>query len=151
MKTPTFTLIAGAIALMLFASSAVAESSKDYAIRGKRAWAAFECASLASVAGDQEKQEKLFTVGLNEGRVFIEALKGGKIKEEDLKSNVPIGMLLLLQGPSPDFMLGRVYENAQENALKKVFRSDGPPQSDDERKSLAELELSRRNCDLITK
>lgn len=140
------------ISLLLVAcvtSSAIAEGSKDYAAKGKRAWAAFECSSLASVAGDEKQQASLFTLGFKEGKVFLKALQAGKIKKEDLNSEVPTIMLLLLEGPSHDFILGRVFENAQEHALKDIYGTDGRPQSEEERKILARNELSRRNCDLI--
>jgi len=127
-----------------------AETSKEYALRGQRAWSAFECSSLASVAGKKELQAKLFTYGFEEGKAFLDALKKDKIKKEDLDSGVPMIMLLLLQGPSDDFILGRVFENAQEHALKEVYKTEpGRIQSDEERTLLARNELDRRNCALI--
>ena len=91
---------------------------------GRVSWSAFECSSLASVMNEGKEQERLFALGYQQGKAFIDALQKNRIELKDRNEQVPSGFLLLLQGPTPDFVLGRVFESAQENALKDVFTPD---------------------------
>lgn len=117
----------------------------------KASWSAFECTSLASKIENTEEQERLFKFGYNQGHKFLAALKEGKIKQEDLSTQVPMIMLMLLQGPTPDFMLGRVFEAAQDSALEDVFNTDGKYNSEQFQKDLAENKYWKQNCQLIGK
>ncbi|MNV88105.1 hypothetical protein D3C71_1822820 [compost metagenome] len=58
-------------------------------------------------------------------------------------------MLLLLEGPSPDFMLGRIYESAQNSALKDVYKTGDQFNSDEEQIAIAANEFRKLNCQLI--
>jgi len=127
----------------------MAESSKEYAMMGQSTWVAFECSALASKTGNAKEQERLFTFGYEEGLKFIDALKSEKIKNSDLKSEVPLTVLWSLQGPTPDFMLGRVFEVAMEYALKDVYKTDGANNDEEMQKVKAEREFRKRNCKLI--
>lgn len=91
---------------------------------GRVSWSAFECSSLASVMNEDKDQERLFALGYQQGKAFIDALQKNRIELKDRNEQVPSGFLLLLQGPTPDFVLGRVFESAQENALKDVITPD---------------------------
>ncbi len=57
------------------------QTSKEYAVMGRQAWSAFECASLASVIGDVEEQERLFLFGYEQGKKFLAAVEAEKIQE----------------------------------------------------------------------
>lgn len=116
-----------------------------------KSWAAFECSSLASVAGNAKEQERLFLIGYEHGKQFIAALSTKKINQSDLSSSVPSGFLMLAQGPNADFILGRVFEGAQENALKDVFVKDGKMNPKELQKMIAENNFHRRNCQLLGK
>jgi hypothetical protein len=144
-------IIITTVLLLMFANFAAAQNSKEYAAMGAEAWSAFECSSLASHIKDSKEAERLFLFGYEQGKKFIRALKANKIEKNDVSNGVPIGVLLLLQGPSEDFMLGRIYENAQENALKEVLRTDGNFNSEENQKIIAEREFQKRNCQLIGK
>ena len=134
---------------MLFPSMSVAEISKDYAIMARATWSAFECSSLASKSGDPIEQERLFLFGYDQGKKFIAAVQSKQVKEQDLSGEVPLMMLLLLQGPSADFMLGRVFEAAQESVLKDVYKTGEVFHDDEAQKSNAGNKFWKLNCQLI--
>ena len=118
---------------------------------GRVAWSAFACSSLAAQAQleDQKEQERLFLLGYEQGKAFIEAAQAKKVERKDISEEVPIGLTLLLQGPTPDFMLGRVYESAQEEALKNVLRTNGNLNTDEVQASLARSAYTKQNCRLL--
>jgi hypothetical protein len=130
-------------------NAAESTPSKELAARGRRVWAIFECCALASVAEEKDLRERLFQYGYSEGRAFLKAIEDGKVSRADLSREVPVGLLLLLQGPSVDFILGRIYAGAEENALDKIYRGDVAGNSD-LAKALAKEELHKRNCELLT-
>jgi hypothetical protein len=113
---------------------------------GRASWSAFGCSALAD---DPKEQERLFTFGYEQGLKFIAALQAKAIKEEDLQRAVPIGVSLVLQGPTPDFMLGRVFESAVADALKEVFPTDGRINSKEEQKALKASKFQDANCSLL--
>ncbi len=129
------------------------QSSKEYAIMGREVWSAFGCSSLASISGDSTEAGRLFTFGHEQGKKFIGALNAQKIENEDISQQVPVGLVWLLRdgGPSEDFILGRVFENAQEDALEDVFKTNGEYNSDDIQKTIAKNNFVKQNCQLIGK
>ena len=46
---------------------------------------------LAGIAGDADQQKRLFTLGYEQGKTFIEALRSGKIERQDLTREVDNG------------------------------------------------------------
>jgi hypothetical protein len=127
----------------------MAESSKEYAVMGRETWSAFQCSALAEKSKDLKEQERLFRFGYDKGVKFISALKSEKIKREDLETEVPVGVLFLLQGPSADFILGRVFENTLESALAPVYKTGDKYNSDEMQELIAKNEFEKRNCKLI--
>lgn len=148
-KPYVFGLIA--LSTILFTPHAQAEkNSADYALMGKRLWTAFECSALADLADDKKEQERLFILGYSEGKIFLRALREEKIKKEDLSNAVPSILLFLLQGPSDDFILGRIFENALENATENAFDAYTKTGADEEvKKRTAEDDFWKKNCKLI--
>ena len=142
-------IIFGALLAFVAIFPASAQNSKEYAQMAKASWCAFECSSLASKAGNAGEQERLFVYGYEQGKKFISAVQSKKINQKDLSSEAPLVMLLLLQGPSPDFMLGRIYESAQDSALKDVFSTGEHFNSNEEQKAIAKNKLWNLNCQLI--
>ncbi|WP_133155097.1 hypothetical protein [Kinneretia aquatilis] len=136
-------------AALFAAASCGAQTSKEYAVMGRSAWSAFECSSLASQMKDPQEQERLFNAGYKDGLAFITALQAQKIDRKDVSSEVPIGVRFLLQGPTPDFMLGRMYESAQDEALKDVTKTGQQLNSDDLQKTLAQSKYTKKNCRLV--
>ncbi|MBI1755329.1 hypothetical protein HYR65_03545 [Candidatus Azambacteria bacterium] len=102
-------------------NSSFTQSSKEYAVMGREVLSALECSAWASKVNDAKESERLFMFGYAQGQKFLGALRAEKIKQEDVSQEVPIGITMLLQGPSDEFILGRIFENAQEEALNKVF------------------------------
>jgi hypothetical protein len=137
--------------LMLLITPTIADDSRDCAHKGRAMWSAFECSSLASKNGNAEEQGRLFLYGYNEGQQFIAAVKAKKIKKDDLSSEVPMIVLLLLEGPTPDFMLGRIFEAAQKSALEDVFKFGEHFNSEQEQLIAAKDKFWKLNCQLIGK
>jgi hypothetical protein len=78
---------------------------------GNKLWAAFECAALADVTGNAKEGQRLFDIGYNQGRLFVEAVQAGKVAEQDINGKVPLAVLLLLRRPSqgaPTFQFSRL-------------------------------------------
>src|SRR5262245_44987180 len=128
--------------------TAAAQSARD----GRVMWSAFECATFAELSGDKKENERLFGIGLKAGRQFVEAVKNGQISPEAVRSEVPIGVTLYLAGPTVDFIIGRIFENATKDAFDAVVeRKNGQATiTDDEvRKSNAQHRYGEKNCTLI--
>ena len=137
------------VLVLLLQVPAVAQDSVAYAKMAKATWSAFECSSLAATLKKSSEQERLFRFGYEQGKTFIAALQAGKIERTDLSSNAPIGLLWLLEGPTPDFMLGRIYESAQDNALKDVYRTGENATSEADQQLIASNKFTSANCQLI--
>jgi hypothetical protein len=140
LTSATALLFTGSMAL-----TAGAQSARD----GRVMWSAFQCATFAELSGNTKEQERLFTIGVKAGRQFVEALQNGQISREALSSEVPIGVSMLLAGPSVDFIIGRIFENAMRDAYDNAVK-DGTSRRDGElRKLEAEQKYLRGNCALI--
>jgi hypothetical protein len=145
-----------AIAL-LFAGSTVLSAGAHTARDGRVMWSAFQCATFAEMSGDTKEQERLFTIGLKVGRQFVEAVQNRKISPEAVNSEVPIGVIMLLAGPSVDFIIGRIFENATGDAYDKIVKQkNGVPLPVDDwvrdeelKRSTAKQKHHQSNCELI--
>lgn len=138
-------------ACLLVAPAANAQTSKDFAALARASWSSFECASLASKSGETKEQERLFMLGYRQGQQFIAALKAEKIKREDLNREAPLVMLMLLEGPSADFMLGRVFAATQDAVMKDIYRVGEVARSQQEQMQAAKAKFGKLNCALIGK
>lgn len=136
---------------LLFGNPSFAANSSEYAAMGKAVWSAFECSALADNSKNPKKQKRLFKYGYAQGLKFIEAIQTEKVKREDLSKGVPLMMLLLLQGPTPDFMLGRVFEGALDSVLEDVYKTGEHFNSEETQESIAENKFWKQNCQLIGK
>lgn len=134
--------------VLLATSAAFAGESEDFAKMGRAAWAAFECSSLASVLEKPKDQERLFRFGYEQGKEFLNAVQAGRITAQDLRSIAPSGLLMVAQGPTADFILGRVFESAQENALKDVITNESVLHKDLQQ-SIASHKFISGNCEVI--
>ncbi len=150
-KAKLIQLMVAIIMTFLSAKSGMAESSKELALMGRETWSAFICSALAENSNDFKEQERLFTFGYKQGLKFIDALKSEKIKKEDISNEVPMGVLMRLEGPTPDFMLGRVNEAALESVVENVFNAGETFKLDKAREATAKKEFRKRNCQLIGK
>jgi len=91
------------------------------------------------------EKERLFKFGYEQGKTFISAYQAGKIEQLDLNRGVPVGILYRLDGPTPDFMLGQIYESVRAEALRDVFVWGRL----DESTQLAAAKFKSANCQAI--
>jgi hypothetical protein len=143
MKTKLFAVILLAAGIP---TAAIGATSEQYAKKGRELWAAFECSILASELGNQNESKRLFMLGYNDGKTFIDADQKGAISQNDLNNKVPIIVLMLLNGPSGDFMLGQIYNSATSEMMKKLYQHKADSTI---AKINAENQFRTRNCSLI--
>jgi len=133
--------------LLFFSAPAGAESSNEYAQMGQKVWPAYSCSIAAELANKTEEAKRLFTVGYNNGITFLNALKEGKVKREDVSSRVAMGLLLRLDGMSSDFIMGRNWEAASENFYDEMNQNCEGCILDDQRTQIYAENLFRKgNC-----
>lgn len=132
---------------------ATAQTSKEYAMMSRMTWSTYECERLGLIGGDlNEKQAgQLFNYATEQGRSFVNALIANKVKQEDVDSIAPSGMLMVLRGPSVDFILGRVYVTVGDYVANDILNPEKNAASFDSklRKMRAKNEFQKRNCALI--
>ena len=88
----------------------------------------------------------------------MEAAKSGAISDSDWDSIVPVGVRMTMAGPSIDFVLGRLFALANDDAFDQVAKRDatGMPLApedyvlDDEVQAVIASNLMRRsNCSVL--
>ena len=79
-----------AVAWTTFASITALNAADEKALLGHIMWSAFQCSAFAELAENKNEQERLYLVGLNAGRTFLEAMKAGQISEQAAREAVPI-------------------------------------------------------------
>lgn len=151
-------LIAPAVALALCVAPGTSAASEDDAKAARVMWTAFECGSYADLAGKADRASELYATGLDAGRRFYAALEAGTITDEDLAEHAPFILTSLDEGPSVDFILGRVFQYATSAARETVVKNDafGLPTPTSEwlidRKKIAERAgqvYEKGNCDIL--
>jgi hypothetical protein len=143
--------------LLLILAVPVAAAAAEDSKLGRVAWSAFQCHQWAASSGSEADAERLFGVGLDAARRFIDGLKSGLIDREEANQFTPIGIGMVAQGPSTDFIVGRIYSFATEEAHDDLVKErEGLPQStqnwitDPELiKTMALNKYQNANCDLI--
>jgi hypothetical protein len=138
--------------LMGVSCQCLANDSLEKALAGRAAWSAFECSVLASKLKNGKESDRLFRYGYKQGRIFIAAIQAKEITREHLSSQVPTVVLALLEGPSADFMLGRIFESAMKHVLDEVHGTNAGRYNPDElQNTLATGKFYKLNCPLIGK
>ncbi|MGB8896016.1 MAG: hypothetical protein WCD13_17160 [Pseudolabrys sp.] len=137
------TLAAGTTVL-----NAADERTLEKALLGHIMWSAFQCSTYAELSDYKSEQERLHLVGLNAGRTFLEAMKAGQISEQAAREAVPINVLQRLEGPSNEFVIGKIYAAATGSAYDEIVKKKrskwGPTQKQD-----AQFAYTYHNCILI--
>ena len=127
-----------------------AETSAEYAMMGKKIWPSFICAVAAGILKDEEATKRLFNVGYEGGKKFIEALRDNKVTREDVSSSVAVAVTLRLKGPNSDFMLGSIWDGASGSFYDEMSEKCKLCISDDELKRMWVTNRYREmNCDFI--
>ena len=147
-----------ASAAIVAASAQLAHAVEDDARAAQVMWNAWLCAVYAELKGDADEQGRLFTLGYSKGKQFVDATVAGTITPEEGRTIVPMVVGMLMAGPSPEFVLGRIFESAVGQAFDDVTAEDanGMPLApadyvvDDELRALiATNKYMRSNCELI--
>ena len=143
-------LLIGIVPLAILVSPANAESSL-HAKEAQMTWAAFRCATLASVVGSAEYQ-RLFDIGRREGTKYIKAINEDATLEIKIYSDVPEVLRGKIGGISQDFDLGRLYEATSSGTvdnLKEALSSLEPIQFNAAMTDLATQKFESDNCALL--
>jgi hypothetical protein len=141
---------AGTEAAMQNAGEAVDADTAVFAL------AAFECSQYARMAGEPEHEAaRLFRLGYENGKRFAAAAHKTKMSEER-RNKLPKGVLRVMDGPTTDFILGRIFEYATREAYYLVVRGDKLETSPSDKWRLPEAqkiyagtEYRSRNCALL--
>jgi len=135
-------------AVTLAACTTVLNAADEKALLGRIMWSAFQCSAFAELSEYKSEQERLYLVGLNAGRAFLEAMKAGQISEQAAKDDVPINVLQRLEGPSNDSVISKIYAAATGDAYNDIVKKKrskwGPTQKQD-----ARFAYTYQNCVLI--
>ena len=110
------------LAVAIASAPGRAQTTEQSPNPGRLMWAAFVCSNYAELSHDEPEQERLFTVGYVAGRRLLDEWP---TLSEQRRRNIPVGVLLRLGGPSVDFIIGRIFAGAAEDAFDKVVKTDG--------------------------
>jgi hypothetical protein len=136
------------VAATLAACITVLNAADEKALLGRIMWSAFQCSAFAELAENKNEQERLYLVGLNAGRTFLEAMKAGQISEQAVKDEVPINVLQRLEGPSTEFVIDKIHAAATGYAYDEIVKRKtgkwGPTQKQEARSA-----YTNKNCVLI--
>ena len=148
------TALAGVLVCLLV-HPVLAQSSEDYALMAQATWSAFQCSSLASRSSNIKEKERLFLFGYDQGQKFVAAVKAKNVQEKELSDDVRLIVRLMMilhrQGPTDDFMLGRLFEIAERSILEGVSTTGGIENPEETQKFLAQEKFRKHNCHLIGK
>lgn len=144
-------------ALLAFAVSSfgpIQASAEEGIVRiGQLAFSAWDCAALSALAGDDTDEfERLFFLGYENARLFLEAAKRGELSRE-AQSQVPMGLTLnLTGGPTTEFQLGALWARIEATVYDENWpQIEGA--SFDEMKQLqrssSESAFRNANCELL--
>ncbi|RDH81053.1 MAG: hypothetical protein DIZ80_13105 [endosymbiont of Galathealinum brachiosum] len=120
MKQSRINLSITLVYLLLFSQSVFSNTQPNL---GNVIWSAFVCSEYAGIYGNRNEQKRLFEVGFQVGREFINGIKNKTIPDSEAE-NTPIGILMRLSGPTTDFAIGRIFEGASGSAHDKVTKED---------------------------
>ncbi|MBY5332163.1 hypothetical protein [Rhizobium leguminosarum] len=145
------------ILLTLMVAGPSAASEQDAKL-GRLAWSAFECHELALIADNQPEKERLFRLGSDASTTFVEAVRAGKVSDNEMFNFVPGGIARATDGPSVEFVVGRIYQLVVSNTFENVTQEDNsgkalPPEKwvadPFEMKGIAQTKYRAANCELI--
>ena len=133
------------LTFVVFPIQALGQTSQQYALMGKKLWAAFACAAVTDIIGEDAEENRLFKIGYEQGKTFIDAIKSGKVEQKDLNNEVPITITFVLKGPNADFILGRIWETVIDEVTRDIFAIDDKALQ----KNAARRKYSQMNCSLM--
>ena len=128
--------------ILAFSSPSLAASDAELASLGNKMSGAFKCSVYASMFQDWKEQQRLFQIGLNAGRDFVEEMKS----RTDPNPSVG-GLLAFVRGVSTDFMVGSMYDAETTKALDEIPVEQRVDPA--EEKTQSENIYRQRNCSSI--
>ena len=138
------------IALSVFFGTTVQadEVSKKFAKKAHYMVVAFDCSLIAGSYKNTEEQKRLFDAGLEAGREFLGAARAGKVKKQEFLKVIPWQVSMAMQGPSDDFILGRIFEGRADAFVSQKDRDfDGnAPVDQENNKIYGEKKFREKNC-----
>ena len=133
-----------ASSILPFSSLSLATSDADLSHLGEKMSGAFRCAIYAGMSKDFKEQKRLFQIGLNAGRDYVEGMKSNQLGEyKEYLGDV-----------STDFVVGMMYKDLSDKADHEVRKyRDGQMRERWRDSDAVKLEAERRyrdgNCSLI--
>jgi hypothetical protein len=145
------------IAIVIFAllSTSSSAHATEKIHLGSKIVASFECYIYAGMSQKKEEAKRLFELGLEAARSFVDALRHREFSDALIHKYVPLDVITRVQGPSTDFIVGRIFEGTSNRAFDKVTKGGGVGsqqklvEDPSERKMVAEAEFGRANCALV--
>lgn len=101
----------------------------------------FECSVYALDMGKEEEGARLFEYGYGNGKKYYEAAFANKIKD---RSDIPLIVTQLSQGPSADFIMGRIQNWVANNVFESYWSID-----DETKEMNASAKYREKNCSLL--
>jgi hypothetical protein len=151
-------MLASSLCFSICLTAAPSQADPAKARLGRLAFIAFECAAYAEFSGQSKEQTRLFDLGIENSRAFVDAYSSNQITKEDFWDQIPLAVTAALVGPSKDFIVGRIFEAARSSANVTVTQYDengkALPRSEWKTdpsliKSIAEDRFFKENCSLI--
>ena len=134
-----------AILMLLYPNIALAnDGAMSIGKIGKRTYAMFECAQLASVGRSMEESVSITDKAFILGKRYLASVQRGELSEADVDESGFIYVLAKGPAPSIEFQLGRISQFAGNAALEEVRTSKW-----EEVKTWAKHEFDNRNCSLF--
>jgi hypothetical protein len=111
------TILAVTLTVIIASTTHAAEADAKKAMIMLTHW---QCYTWASMHDNTAAVERHFVAGLEAGNVFMDAAIAGMITPEEARANVPVMVSLTMQGPTKDFILGRLFESIQGDAYDEI-------------------------------
>jgi hypothetical protein len=147
-------LIAHCLTISFASSAAFAEERNNYVSVSEAAFAALQCSVFAAHAQYNPEEERLFSYGLEQARLFIQAARAGRVSREDFAHTNFVWPLALRvwkfepQHTSTDFVAGTVYEMIWESTTDQLGKQSHDTATYQEP---ARSEFSNHNCSLLAR
>lgn len=101
----------------------IEQSSGDYAKLSFEFQNIVRCITYADTPQHRKKLLMLAPKAISVGRKFVSAAIDRKIEAADWTSYVPMEYRLRIQGPTADFVVGRLWEFTKTKALSSIFQT----------------------------
>ncbi len=108
---------------IIFIGMQFAQGEQTKVNLGRVTWSAFTCATYAEMSENKTEHGRLFKLGYEAGKKFIEGIRDKTISEAEARQ-APMILMMLLDGPSTDFVIGRIFENAMTDAYDTIAKED---------------------------